>query len=293
MQPHRLFLINPRSGNRSGSQLVRQIGRYCTRRQSPFTIRLTPADGNYGAIAELIQAAGITQVVICGGDGTISAVVSALRHLPVCFGIIPRGSGNGLALAAGISRNPRKALDIVIRNKPGEVDAVQVNGYFSCMLTGLGFDAVVAHAFDRQQQRGFLKYAQLTLLHFFTMQPYNFVLDTGSSRFSVKAFFVCIATSNQFGNHFTIAPQAQLNDGRCDVVVVQPGSRGKFWWRVLGPLRYESSQGDRTGIAYFQSPRLRIENTDGAPLHIDGDGRPTAASLTVEVLPAAYRLLLP
>ncbi|MFN4285437.1 MAG: diacylglycerol/lipid kinase family protein [Lacibacter sp.] len=294
--PQYLFLINPQAGNRQGGRLAGIITRYCSRRGISFHIQDTPADGNYQPIAAAITATDITHVIVCGGDGTISAAVSALRHLPVYFGIIPLGSGNGLALAAGIPRNSRKALDIIFRNHTIAADAVQVNGYFSCMLTGLGFDAQVAHLFDRQQRRGFWKYAQLTFRHFWHMRPYRVTLQTDEGPLRVTALMVCVATANQFGNHFTIAPRAQLTDGKMDVVVLLHGNRLQFLVRVLRQLflgRPGPFNKAVQGIHYFQCRRILIENTEGAPLHVDGDGKPTALTLPCEVLPGAYRLLVP
>ena len=126
-----------------------------------------------------------------------------------------------MALAAGISKDPVKAMDIILNGKAQPVDGFMINDQFSCMLSGIGFDAQVAHDFDRQSKRGFWKYTQLTLKNLTSIKPYSFKLKAKNIDFSLKAFFISIANSNQFGNHFTIAPKASLQDGLLDIVAVE------------------------------------------------------------------------
>lgn len=294
MQRRLVFLINPRSGVQKGPSLQDLIEEKCTAAGLPFEIAATAADGDYNWLCEKIKAEQVTDVIVCGGDGTISAVVAGIRNSEVQVGIVPRGSGNGLALAAGISTNPEKALDKIINGYASPVDAFLVNGQFSCMLSGLGFDAQVAHDFDRQQKRGFWKYAQLTFEHFLKIKTYPFYLEADECKQAVDAYFISMANSNQFGNGFTIAPKASLQDGKIDVVVVEKANKFVFLLKVLWHIRFGTFTTDfqkRFGILYFQTKRLRIENKSLAPFHIDGDGKPTAEVFEVEVLPAAYRLI--
>lgn len=296
MQRRFLFLLNPRAGVQSGKPLSHIIEEQCRAAQQPFEIVNTVADGNYDFLIEPIEKAQITDVIICGGDGTISAAVSSLRHLPVQFGILPRGSGNGLAFAAGIPKSTRKALELIFRNKAQPVDAFLINGTFSCMLSGLGFDAAVAHAFDKQTKRGLWKYVQLTLQQLKQLNSYPFVLETNGQRIETNALFLSIANSNQFGNHFTIAPRASLQDGLLDIVAVEQAVKPLLLLRLLWHLRFGTFTKNlqhRHGILYLQTKQIRIHNPQQAPLHIDGDGKPTATQFDIEVIPAAYRLLLP
>ncbi len=118
-------------------------------------------------LRSIISEEKITDVVIAGGDGTVSQVISSLMTADVNFGIIPCGSGNGLAFAAKIPKNPEKALDIIFNGKASAVDGFYVNNHFACMLCGVGFDAKVAYEFSQQTKRGLKTYASLSQQTFF------------------------------------------------------------------------------------------------------------------------------
>jgi YegS/Rv2252/BmrU family lipid kinase len=296
MQRRYIFLINPRAGVQTGKPLTQIIEERCKSVQQYFEIVNTVADGNYNFLIEKIQQQQITDVIICGGDGTISAVASAIRHLNINIGIMPRGSGNGLAFAAGINKEPHKALDIIFKGNTSMVDAFLINNQFSCMLSGIGFDAKVAHDFDREQKRGFWKYVQLVAKNLFSIRTYPFTITSAEKEFSTNAYFISIANSNQFGNYFTIAPKASLNDGLLDIVIVEKNNLLLLPFRVLWHIRFGTftKPGVKShGITYFQTAKLCVHNPSLAPLHIDGDGKTTAEVFTIEVIKDAYRLLVP
>ncbi len=296
MQRRFIFLLNPRAGVQKGKPLQQLIGERCTKAVVEFSIEQSRADADYASLREKIKTDSVTDVVVAGGDGTISTVIAAIRDLPVNIGIIPRGSGNGLAFAAGIPKDPNKALDIILKGSAQRVDAFYINQHFSCMLSGIGFDAQVAHDFDRQKKRGFWKYAQLTLKNLGSIKTYPFKLKATDVDLNLDAYFISIANSNQFGNQFTIAPKASLQDGKLDIVAVEKTNLFFVLLRVLWHIRFgtfTSNFGKRQGITYFQTDHLIIENTEEAPFHIDGDGKPTAVKFEVQVIPAAYSLLMP
>jgi diacylglycerol kinase (ATP) len=296
MQRRILFLFNPRSGVQKGKPLQQLISERCVKANVQFSIEHSRADADYSSLREKIIADAVTDVVIAGGDGTISTIIAAIRDLPVNIGIIPRGSGNGLAFAAGIPKDPDKALDIIFNGTAQRVDAFLINQHFSCMLSGIGFDAQVAHDFDRQQKRGFWKYAQLTLKNLGNIKTYPFNLKANDIDLNLDAYFISIANSNQFGNQFTIAPKASLQDGKLDIVAVEKTNLFFVLLRVLWHIRFGTFTNDfgkRKGITYFQTDHLLIENKEAAPFHIDGDGKQTAAAFEVQIIPAAYSLLMP
>jgi diacylglycerol kinase (ATP) len=291
-----IFLINPRAGVPTGKPLTQIIEERCIAAQHAFEIVHTVADGNYNFLIEKIQQQQITDIIICGGDGTISAVASAIRHLNINIGILPRGSGNGLAFAAGISKEPNKALDVIFKGNASTVDAFLINNQFSCMLSGIGFDAKVAHDFDRENKRGFWKYVKLVVKNLFSISTYPFSIESKDKQFSGKAYFVSVANSNQFGNHFTIAPKASLNDGLLDIVVVEKNNFLLLLFRVLWHIRFGTftkPEAKSHGITYFQTNELTVHNPSLAPLHIDGDGKTTAEIFSVAIIKDAYRLLIP
>jgi diacylglycerol kinase family enzyme len=222
-------------------------------------------------------------------------VVQALADTGVQFGIIPMGSGNGLALAAGIPKASDKALEILFGDKSKLIDGFMVNNHFACMLCGLGFDAQVAHQFADHPKRGLSTYAKLTTRHFFTAKPYPFVINANKLEFSTEAFFISIANSNQFGNNFTIAPQAVLSDGLLDVVVVKKIAKPLLLLTVMRQVlagkirRIENSL--NSPVIYFQTRELTIRNPSEAPIHIDGEPWESHRELNIKVLPRFFRLI--
>ncbi|MEI7734029.1 MAG: YegS/Rv2252/BmrU family lipid kinase [Ferruginibacter sp.] len=294
-----IYFINPISGTKNKVLTLEKIKQRTTEKNIPFEILHTNAEGDYEYVKQKIAAENITDVVICGGDGSVSQIANGLLGVPVNIGIIPMGSGNGLAFAAKIPKNVNKALDIIFKGHALYVDSFYINKKFSCMLCGVGFDAQVAHDFAKQKKRGLKTYVLQSLKNFKIAKPYPFELRVNDNAIPTEAFFISIANSNQFGNNFTIAPAASLHDGLLDIVVVNKMSKLRMVWNILKQIRkgevrpYEDKKYHSTDIGYFQTKKITILNPLMAPLHIDGDPAVTAAQFDIEIIENAFRLLLP
>ncbi|HMG83754.1 MAG TPA: YegS/Rv2252/BmrU family lipid kinase [Ferruginibacter sp.] len=294
-----IYLINPISGTRGKELLLKMIEQKTQAANIAFEILPTNAKGDYSFLQEKISKEQITDIVICGGDGSVNQVANALINIPVTIGIIPMGSGNGLAFAAKIPKSAAKALDIIFTGKAAYIDSLFINGRLSCMLCGVGFDAQVAQDFAKQSKRGLLTYIQQSWKNFIKATPYTFEITNHETHFKADAYFISIANGNQFGNNFTIAPKASLNDGLLDIVVVKQMSKIKMVGALLKHVfageidYYKNSNFHKKDILYFQTDKLTIINPSKAPLHIDGDPAVTAELLTIEIIPNAFRLLQP
>ena len=292
-----IYLVNPISGTKEKNSLPKLISEKTGAQHLPFEILPTVASGDYTFLKEKIEEEQITDIVICGGDGSVSQVVHSLSGMKLRFGIIPMGSGNGLALAAGIPRPPSKALDIIFAGHAQKTDAFMVNEQFACMLCGLGFDAAVAHEFALQPKRGLKTYAGLTTRQFFSAKAYRFFIESNNLSFETDAYFISIANSNQFGNNFTIAPQAKLADGLLDVVVVKRSVKPMLLWNVLQQVMTGKTQklenSMQLPVIYFQTEKLKVINMEEAPVHIDGEPRESIGELNVSILPCHFDLIQP
>ena len=292
-----IYLINPISGTRQKDSLLKLVSEFTRKEGIPFEILPTVASGDYAFLEQKIEEEKITDVIICGGDGTVNQVVYPLARTRVRFGLIPMGSGNGLALAARISKEPRQALEIIFAGHAQLVDGFMVNEQFACMLCGLGFDAMVAHEFAAYGKRGLATYAKLTTKNFFSAKPYQFGVEANKLQFSADAYFVSIANSNQFGNNFTIAPEAKLSDGLLDVVIVKKTLKPMLLLNVLQQVwggkiqKIENSL--NSPVIYFQTDALKIHNRQMAPMHIDGDPKESLADLDIKILPRYFNLIQP
>ena len=299
MQRHIIYIINPIAGSRAKKDLQSFIEQKTSKRNIPFAIFPSVASGDYSFLHTIIKENKTTDVVIAGGDGTISHVVSSLSDLDLNFGIIPCGSGNGLAYAARIPKQIPKALDVVFDGKPAMIDGFHINDHFSCMLCGLGFDAKVAHDFAQQPKRGLLTYIKMIVKNYFFAKTYSFTIQLAGRSFKTDAYFISIANSNQFGNNFTIAPKASLSDGLLDIVIVTDQNKLSLLLQTLkqvaagNPIQADVVKAGKKGVIYFQTGELGIINTSLAPLHIDGDPAETSEKFEIVIQKKCFRLLQP
>jgi diacylglycerol kinase (ATP) len=294
-----LYIVNPISGTKNKSSLQEIIKTKTTTAGFEFAIYPSVESGDYSFLIPIIKEQNFTDVIIAGGDGTINQVVNGMRKLKVQFGIIPCGSGNGLAFSAGIPKNPEKALQIIFKGRSEWCDAFLVNESFACMLVGLGLDAQVAHDFANDPKRGLATYIRKTVANFFTAKTYPFVLNTNGKQIQMDALFTSIANSNQFGNHFTIAPKASLNDGLLDIVVMAKQNKLvallQAFRQVGGYNKLQKLEviDEKASMLYFQTAEIKIDNPQLAPMHIDGDPVETANKINVQILKDSFRLIYP
>lgn len=294
-----LFLINPIAGTRAKDKLEIYLKCKAEAAELPYAILHSKANMDSHSLLQAAEDANATDVIVCGGDGTVNVAAKAFHNTGINIGIIPVGSGNGLARCAGIPLKPRAAFEVILKGNIQHTDAFMVNNHFSCMLSGLGLDAAVAESFAKKTTRGLYTYTTQTLIQFFKANPYSFNIELPGLCFHSDAFFISIANSNQFGNNVTIAPQASLCDGLLDIVIVQKMVKAGIPLAVMKQLRGNNklhSVADAVGkqnVIYLQTPSLKIVNKQLAPLHIDGDPCETETDINIKVLPGAFRLLIP
>jgi diacylglycerol kinase (ATP) len=292
-----LFFINPVSGTKNKLGLEEKIIKKCEEKNVAFEILFTSKDGNYDFLHDKIRNDNITDIAICGGDGSIRGIVVAILNIDVNIGIIPLGSGNGLARTAGIPNSIDKSIDIILKGKTVFTDAFLINNNLSTHVSGLGFDAKVAHDFSRQQTRGLQQYTKLAFRNFFSAKTYDFTIEAEEKKLKINAFLICIANSNQFGNNVKIARQASICDGLLDIVILKKTGKPQVVLSFLKQIIFgkleniSSKNSNKKPILYFQTKKIKIENPQLAPLHIDGDPVESCKEFSIEILPAAYRLL--
>ncbi|HEY6504679.1 MAG TPA: YegS/Rv2252/BmrU family lipid kinase [Chitinophagaceae bacterium] len=298
MHRHIIYIINPISGTRAKKDLQAFVEQKTKEQGIAYNVFPSVASADYSFLYPVIKEKKTTDVVIAGGDGTVSQVVSSLMDFDLNFGIIPCGSGNGLAFTARIPKQPEKALDIIFNGHASVTDGFYINGQFAVHLCGLGFDAKVAHDFAQQPKRGFATYIKQVIKNFFSAKSYAFELKVAGQSLLTDAYFISIANSNQFGNNFTIAPKASLSDGLLDIVIVTHQQKLSLVLQTLkqvmgsNPLQTEIKDGNK-GVVYFQTDRLTILNKDEAPLHIDGDPAETSEKFEIEIRKKCFRLIQP
>jgi YegS/Rv2252/BmrU family lipid kinase len=294
-----IYVFNPISGRKPKNTLLKKIEAATKEQNLQFEFFPSNPQGNYRLLRNKIKNEKITDVVIIGGDGTVNQVTGSLKDCNVKFGVVPAGSGNGLAYTARIPKNIHKALQIIFDGNAKKTDAFMVGSYYACMLSGFGFDATVAYKFATLSKRGLVTYVQQSLLHFFKATTYKFEIITNHFSFFTDAYFISIANSNQFGNNVTIAPKAKLNDGLLDIVIVQKMPKARLPLAVLKQVRGYNKLNSVTeknmekSVLYFQTEKLTVKNLKNAPLHIDGDPYQTAGVFNIEIIKDSFELIQP
>lgn len=292
-----LYIVNPIAGTGSRTSLTEQIRKLTSAAGIPFEITDSVKDGNYEAMAVKVIQENFTDLVIAGGDGTVSQAIAGLRYTGAKFGILPSGSGNGLARAAGIPLSTSKALDLIFKGEAKHTDGMLVNGKFACMLCGLGFDAAVAHSFAKQPSRGLTTYTKETIRQLSQATSYHFRIHNEHHTLETDCLMISVANANQYGNNVTIAPKAKLDDGLLDVVILTAQSKVSMLVNTLQQLfgaravTLPQTSNPNQKLLYWQVKHIRIENKSGAPLHIDGDPASNAEEVTFEIFPQAFFLI--
>lgn len=229
---------------------------------------------------------GIRRLVIIGGDGTMNETARALLHTQTALGIVPVGSGNGLARHLGLPLDPKKAIDRAINGRPVVIDSGRINDHAFFCTTGMGFDAYVAQEFARQPIRGLSTYIQTAYRAFWKYRPAAY--EIGPQRHSL--FSLTVANAGQFGNNAWIAPKANVADGLLDVCLLKPFPRtaaGGLAWRLFNKTI------DQSGYLTVQPARSVVVKGE-EPLLIHVDGEPlqlTTDTATVQVVPSSLLVI--
>lgn len=299
-----LVIINPMSGLGRGS--VEERGRDRRARASqvlseagvPHRVEVTTAPGHGAALAREALADNCSLVCAWGGDGTVNEIATVLAFSHVPLGLLPDGSGNGLAREAGIALDPSAALRQALTGVDRALDVGEIGGRLFFNVAGLGFDAHVARLFnERGEHRGFRAYLVTSLVELFRYQPrqYDIVLakDDVLRR---RALIVAIANTAQYGNGARVAPQARPDDGRLDLVIVESRSPLANIWRAR--KLFDGSLSRASGVTMRSIEQAEIADSEGEALwfHVDGEpmrAEPGSGPLRVRLHPRALRLRVP
>jgi diacylglycerol kinase (ATP) len=229
----------------------------------PYEIVFTTHAGHAFELASFIDENKYLAIVAVGGDGTINEVGRGLINKSVALAIVPMGSGNGLARYSKIPLNVVKAIENAFTGKIVGMDVIQMNNHFSFNVSGVGFDAAVAHDFQHLHKRGFWGYFKLVLKQAFNFKPVEVSVDLhpaeGIKKVNDKVFLMAIANSNQFGNNAIIAPTADTSDGKFNIVIVKP-----FPWFLMpyyAVMMFANKFDKLSSVLNFESTHCSIRSS--------------------------------
>ena len=284
------FIINPISGTRnkdSWPEIIRQ-----TIDPSRFDIRIffTERAGHASELAQWQVQKGVLYIVAVGGDGTVNEVAKSLRDTSAAMGIVPCGSGNGLARHLRIPLKLTEALKLINDASVVSIDYGLVNDMpFFCTF-GTGFDAHISHVFAKSEKRGFWTYLIHIVKEFFTYRSAKYKLKVDGNVLKTKAMVLTIANSSQYGNNGYISPHADITDGKLDVCIVRPFS--KFRAGFLG-IRLLRKTIDKSSYYHtIRGKKITIKRKHKGEVHLDGDPFMMGKKLKVKIVPKGLKVLV-
>lgn len=270
-----LLIVNPRSGVNSkdgmGASLASALERAGYRVDCAYTERV----GHATELARDAVANGYGSVVVCGGDGTVNEAATGLVGTDVVLGIVPSGSGNGLARHLGVPVDETLSIGVIRPDNVTVCDYGTVNGRNFFCTCGVGFDASVSHKFSHESRRGRITYIKNVVETFAGYKPQTFILDVDGKRLRREAFLVAVCNASQYGNNAFIAPMASLTDGMLDIIVIKSGNALKMMLAgfdvLTGMVPYNNNiETFRVRTSGIDLPGPVLGHIDGEPVNFSG-----------------------
>lgn len=284
-----LFIVNPIAGTRSKKKILQRIGAISAEGPFDVEIRETRAKGD---ATQLAQESDADVVVAVGGDGTVHEVAQGILGSQKSLGIIPCGSGDGLALHLGISRNPKAAIRDLLDGKSEPIDYGTINGeqQFFC-TAGVGLDADVAWEFAHGSRRGLWSYISLAWKIWRHSKPQDYVVEIDHNKMSVKAVLITVGNANQWGNQARIASLASVQDGLLDVCIVAPFKTIEI--PVLATELLDGHAHKSRRVHMSRGKEIIIHRQQEGPVHFDGDPYMMGSDIHITVERAALHAMVP
>lgn len=285
------FIINPISGTQSKEQILKWISEKLDKERYTYEVVYTERAGHAVEIAADKAKEGVHAVIAIGGDGTINEIARSLVHTQTALGIIPCGSGNGLARHLQISMEPKKAIEIINEGMIDIIDYGKINDVPFFCTCGVGFDAFVSLKFSKAGRRGPLVYLEKTLIESLKYRPETYELEMDGSTLRYKAFLIACGNASQYGNNAYITPQAALNDGLLDVTILEPFT--VLDAAALSFQLFNKTIDQNSRIKTFRCQTLRIHRTKPGVVHFDGDPMMMGENIEVKIIQKGLQVIIP
>ena len=264
-----LTIINPHSGTSRKTSIPELAYNILSENGSELYFVYTNEQGHVAQIIDDVATQGFDVVIGVGGDGTINEVADAVRPTDMTMGIIPMGSGNGLARSLDIPMDPEAALEVIRKGYIKRIDCCEANGFPFFVTFGVGFDAQVTASYDQKSFRGPLSYVLSTVDQFIKHKSSLYRLHLNGEVIEQKAFLVTCANADQYGNNAIIAPEAELDDGLFDVVVIRNMSLLKAPQVAIN--LFTKNINESASIDIYRTDHLVIEREEEDYAQVDGE----------------------
>ncbi len=281
-------IINPISGIGSKDRIPEIISSRCLDREIAVNIVYTDYAGHATELTRKAIDDNADCVIAVGGDGTVNEIARTLLRTDVVLGIIPKGSGNGLARELHIPMDVRGAVDVIFSNHMSVIDACRANDHVFFCTCGVGFDAAVSAKFAEEKRRGSLTYVKNIVEKYLDYKPETYKLHINNDTIKEKAFLITCANASQYGNNAYIAPHANIYDGKMDITILS-----SFNALDIGPLAiqlFAKTIDKNSKIKTFRTKEARIIRQKEGFMHIDGDPVMAAKDIELSVIHSALKV---
>lgn len=285
------FIVNPISGVQSKGAILELIPKHLDLNQFDYKILSTEYAGHATVLAREAVEEGCDVVVAIGGDGTINEVARSLVHTSVALGVIPCGSGNGLARHLHIPMEPLGAIKVLNRFEIEELDYGKINNIPFFCTCGVGFDAFVSSKFAHSEKRGMLTYLENTLLEGLNYKSDTYEIEIeGGEASKHKAFLIACANASQYGNNAYIAPHASMSDGLMDVTIMEPFTMLEAPQIAIQLFNRTLLQNSR--IKTFRCSKIHIHREHSGVIHYDGDPILVETDIDVQIIEKGLKMIV-
>lgn len=287
-----LFVINPISGGLDKDNVVQMINEFCKKHNLEFKIYYTTGEKDIEHIEQHIKEFDPKIIIAGGGDGTVNLVAQLILNSDKMLGILPTGSGNGLAKDLKIPHvNLKSALDLLINHKVKKLDTLTANGRYFMHICDLGFNAHVVRLFNKTKKRGLLSYIRFSVREFFKYKTFRYHITTDKGEYKGLAFMITIANSNQFGSNLTINPDGKVDDGEFEIIIIKRFPRNQILGILIRLLTNKINFSPYSIILKAKEAVIRTKK--GKTLQYDGEIYGKIKKAEIKINPGSLKVITP
>lgn len=252
------------------------------------TIVLT--NGAMHATELALEAVGRYEYVVAvGGDGTVNEIASSIADTDTVLGVLPFGSGNGLARFMGIPMDTGKAIQSLNAERIETIDAAKLNGQWFFNMAGMGFDAHISEVFSHNKTRGFGAYIRSAFREIVNYRAENYHLEIDGTTYDREAFMLSFANSSQYGNNAHVSPHASVQDGLIDVCIIKPFPLYRF--PEMGIRMFAKTTNRSKYVEIIQGRNITVKRSQGGPAHLDGEPQLLGTDAEINIVPGALKII--
>ena len=285
------FIVNPFAGIGNKKNFKEKLDLHLDQNLFEYQIEYTTAPGHAKEISAQAVKDNFDIIVAVGGDGSVNEIASALLGTDKILGIIPAGSGNGLATHLGYSRNISKSIKSLNTANPVIIDSATLNEKPFFNVAGVGFDAWVAYKIKDSKVRGFWGYMKTAIQQTLSYKLKTFTIKFDGKTLERKSLCVEVANATMFGYNMKIAPLAKLDDGLLDIVIIKKASKLRYF---LSMIRFPIGNIHKSSLVeYYTAKEVEIICHEDSAAHIDGEGFLACHNLIFSIKKLSLRILVP